>query len=521
MARSDTSAPAAGLMMVPVGQLAPHPDNPRGDLDLNPGFTGSIAESGVLVPLRITTRDDGDGYWIIDGARRHAGAVKAGVAEVPCHLADGRAGDLAGQYLDMVTTSKQRVQLKPAEEAAALFAAHQAGAPKTRMRKATGLTSQDVTDALTAGAMTAATRTQAAAAGRDLTLHELAILAEFDGDQAAVTRLTDAAQDGQLDHEAELLREERREQAELARLRAELETAGITITEELPTGAQLIYELSHDGAELTAESHADCPGRGAIFYPWAASIPNYYCADPSGHGHTSRWPQAPAASPAGAQGDPAGDSAQQMPDSPAPGTDRNARRLVIEGNRAWQAAAKVRHRWLTTLLSRKTAPPETARFVAEQLLRMDEPLRSGLSQARYSALLGEVTGHHADQLTAACGTVPAARLPLVMLAPLVVTFEHAMTDGELAKGTWRMDKYSPCPRTKAGEYLVFLASAGYRLSTIEQAVADGLPYTGTTGTESVSGQLIQAGETAGTDTPGAAAPPENSGDIDAQAHQAV
>jgi hypothetical protein len=159
MARSDTATPATGTMMVPAGQLTPHPDNPRGD-----------------------------GYWIIDGARRHAAAVKAGLAEVPCHLGAGRAGDPAGQYLDMVTTSKQRVQLRPAGQAAALSAARQAGAPKTRIRKATGLTSQDLTDAVTAGAMSPATRTQVTAAGRDLTLHELGILAGSDGDQTAVTR---------------------------------------------------------------------------------------------------------------------------------------------------------------------------------------------------------------------------------------------------------------------------------------------------------------------------------------------
>ena len=52
-----------------------------------------------------------------------------------------------------------------------------------------------------------------------------------------------------------------------------------------------------------------------------------------------------------------------------------------------------------------------------------------------------------------------------------------MTDGE-GKNTWRADRYSPCPRQEAGSYLAFLASLGYQLSDIEQAVADGVPYTG-------------------------------------------
>jgi len=73
----------------------------------------------------------------------------------------------------------------------------------------------------------------------------------------------------------------------------------------------------------------------------------------------------------------------------------------------------------------------------------------------------------------------AGRLPLLMLGPIVTAYEHAMTDGE-GRNTWRTDRYSPCPRTEAAGYLRFLASIGYPLSGIEQAVADLTPYTGDT-----------------------------------------
>ena len=58
-----------------------------------------------------------------------------------------RAGDEAGQYLDMINTNRHRNPLTVLEEADALFAAHQAGARKTRLRKATGLTPAAVSDA--------------------------------------------------------------------------------------------------------------------------------------------------------------------------------------------------------------------------------------------------------------------------------------------------------------------------------------------------------------------------------------
>jgi ParB family chromosome partitioning protein len=132
--------------MITVGQLAAHPGNVRTDLDLNEKFVASIAANGVLVPLRITP--DGDGYRVIDGGRRLAAAVKAGIEEVPFDLVAERAGDEAGQYLDMILTNAHRNSLTVLEEADALFAAKKAGATKTRLRKTTGMNPAGVNEAL-------------------------------------------------------------------------------------------------------------------------------------------------------------------------------------------------------------------------------------------------------------------------------------------------------------------------------------------------------------------------------------
>lgn len=78
-----------------------------------------------------------------------------------------------------------------------------------------------------------------------------------------------------------------------------------------------------------------------------------------------------------------------------------------------------------------------------------------------------------------CDTATASRLALLILAPIVTAYEHAMTEGE-GRNTWRTDRYSPCPRAEAGRYLAFLAGLGYELSAIEQAVVNEAPYTGET-----------------------------------------
>jgi ParB family chromosome partitioning protein len=466
--------PSLARPVIAVTMLTAHPGNVRRDLDLSPGFLASITENGVLVPLRITTNADG-AYRVIDGHRRLAAAVQAGLAEVPVDLAGDRAGDEPGQLLDMWVAHRHRNPLAPLEEADALFAAREAGATKARIRKATGLKPPQITAALAAATLSEETRSSVQALPRELTLEDLAVLAEFEDDPSAVDQLLTTAQwHGTLDHQAERLRQERAEQAEHARLCRELQEAGVTVTDALPPGGQLLAGLCHEGEELTSESHAGCPGRGAFFRSYDLTTPVHYCTQPAAHGHTSRHngpDVAQAAGPADAPG-PAG--------SPEHGSADAARRLVIQGNKAWKAAGEVRKRWLAGhLFPRRTAPREAAQFAAQQLLTMPEPLRSGLAAAHSRPLFAEITGKTADAWEGACSTVAAGRLPLLMLAPIAAAYEQAMTEGE-GKNTWRPDRYSPCPRQEAGRYLAFLASIGYQLADIEQAVADSMPYTGDT-----------------------------------------
>jgi ParB family transcriptional regulator, chromosome partitioning protein len=480
---AEHTQPAASVAARPtiaISLLTAHPGNVRRDLDLSADFVASIAANGVLVPLRITPADGG--YRVIDGHRRLAAAVKAGLAEVPADLADDRAGDEPGQYLDMWTSHRHRNPLTPIEEADALFAAHEAGATKARIRKSTGLKNPQVSAALSAARLSTDTRATVEALSCEMTLEDLAVFAEFDGDPAAITRLTDIARwGGSLEHQAELLRQECAERAEHERLRHDLENAGTAVTDTLPPRAQLLTILRHDGEPLTSEAHADCPGRGAFFRSYDLTTPVHYCADPDAHGHSlrdsNRGPSGVTAGAAGTGGPtgtagPAGPSDPDRPDG--------TRRLVIEGNKAWKAAAEVRKRWLAShLFARRTAPREIAPFIARQLLTMPDPLRQGLSPAHSRLLFSELTGQSAARWLEACDTTPAGRLPLLMLGPIAVAYEQAMTEGE-GKNTWRPDRYSPCPRLEAGRYLALLASIGYELSDIEQAVAGGMPYTGDT-----------------------------------------
>ena len=499
--------------MVAVDQLTAHPGNVREDLDLTPQFLASVAETGVRIPLLVTPHNDG-GFLVIEGHRRLAAAVQAGQAEVPCVLDSGRSGDQAGQFLDMVVANSDghRRNFAPVEEAAALFAAHEAGASRTRIRKSTGRKTEDIKTALAAGKMSAGTRAAAGDLAAQLSLDELALLAEFDGDAEAVATVLEALRRGlTVEYVAERIRQDRAEAAQHEQLVAELEAAGITVTDGLPDGATRLAGLVHDGEDLTPETHAGCSGRGAYFQSWNLAHPVHYCAAPAEHGHTVRTfgPPLPAGGDGAGGADPDAAAPAPRPDGPAAADapPDPGRRLVIEGNKAWAAAAEVRRRWLPQLFARRAAPLEVARFVAVQLLTMPEPLRLGLAAAPGSPLFTDLTGLHADQAAGGCDTCPAVRLPLLMLAPIAAAYEAAMSGTEAARSTWRADRYSPCPRPDAGRYLAFLASIGYQLSVIEQAVADGVPYTGDTPAEPIPGDHdADAADANGTsrtgDTPG-------------------
>ncbi len=354
--------------MVAVDQLTAHPGNVREDLDLTPQFLASVAETGVRIPLLVTPHDDG-GFLVIEGHRRLAAAVQAGLAEVPCVLDAGRAGDQAGQFLDMVVANSDghRRNFAPVEEAAALFAAHEAGASRTRIRKSTGRKAEDIKTALAAGKMSAETRAAAGDLAAQLSLDELALLAEFDGDDAAVATVLEALRRGlTVEYVAERIRQDRAEAAQHEQLVAELEAAGITVTEGLPDGAARLAGLVHDGADLTPEAHAGCPGRGAYFQSWNLAHPVHYCAAPAEHGHTVRTFGPPPGRRERREGaDPDAAAPSPLPDDPAADVPPDpGRRLVIEGNKAWAAAAEVRRRWLPQLFARRAAPREVARFVA-------------------------------------------------------------------------------------------------------------------------------------------------------------
>jgi ParB family transcriptional regulator, chromosome partitioning protein len=104
---------------------------------------------------------------------------------MPCDLDGDRAEDEAWQCLDMVTANidAYRENYTALEEATALFAAHEAGATRIRIRKVTSRELPEVKTALAAGSMSSGTREPVAGLHRQLLLGGLAMLADLEDDR--------------------------------------------------------------------------------------------------------------------------------------------------------------------------------------------------------------------------------------------------------------------------------------------------------------------------------------------------
>lgn len=120
---ADHNAEVGNMVMLPIDQLHPHPDNPRKDIGDVSELAESIKVNGVLqnltvVPNMVTGEITGDtwqrGYKVIIGHRRLAAAKLAGIETLPCVVVNMSDRE---QLSTMLTENMQRSDLTVYEQA--------------------------------------------------------------------------------------------------------------------------------------------------------------------------------------------------------------------------------------------------------------------------------------------------------------------------------------------------------------------------------------------------------------------
>src|SRR5262245_25168157 len=426
---------------------------------------------GNNVPITVVRRPDGR-LRVRAGHRRSIGCLRAGVP-VLGFVAGGEGDERAdrrARLIEQWNENHHRVPMTVRDDTAVLLALFdEEQMTEAAIAKATGLARPQVAASLTVARSQVAT---AAAERWDfLTLDQAAALAEFEGDQQALTALAQAAKGSpsQFDHVAAQLRATRAEREAKAAFTAELETRGIAIYGDrpyVPWTLALENLRDSDGNDISPEAHATCPGRAVtITYDWdwapgaeaayraahglagdddladvefdsdeearaAGFVPGWQvgrhlCTDPEARGHTNLHgtpEQMPTPGQRTAE-DEAAEAARQTEE----------RRRVRRRNTAWRAATGTRTSHLKALLGRKAPPAGALKLIVEAMARGEtQPQASSFGHQTACELLG-LTGNgaatgHRDLLLAELARASDKRAQVIALAMVLGGAAHGGSD---------------------------------------------------------------------------------------------
>jgi len=348
----------------PRDLLLPEGENIRTRPVPSQGLIDSIRDLGGLLQP-VVARATEDGIVVRMGARRTLAAIEAGLDEIDVLITD--AGDdevrrIVEQWAENTTSEPLTV----ADQVAAVGRLFDLHVPAGQVGKRLALSRSQVTAARRAAGSDVAR--EALAGGRQLTLPEAGLLAEFDGTPSRVAHILEAIDNGwSLSHIAQRWRDDDKRAAAVDAEAARLMGEGAVIAD--PPASWMSYAgewLDGDGQPFTAESHAACPGHQLVV-GWNHVDDTVrvraVCDDPDGHGHQpgpavaqTRDALARRGAPDGpADGDAAGDAA------------RAAAAEVRQLNRAWRSAATVRQEWVAALLARRAPPADALRLILAEL----------------------------------------------------------------------------------------------------------------------------------------------------------
>lgn len=441
---------AQSVLTLSPEQVAQHPDNLRDasrDID---ALAASIKEVGVLVPLIVVPVDAIAGDWAdgvthvaVDGNRRQLAAAQVGV-DLPCIVRDDliSARDTA---LTMTVTGLARDGWTQAEEIHGVQALLDLGLSQAAVSRASGRKPAHVRAAKKAASLSPETAESAIA--YDLTLDQMATLAEYDGDDEAVCLLLDAAQHGRMAHAVAQITRQRKADKDLADTIAALTDQKITVTDESPAygGNGRPYLLAAiktpDGEFIDPEQHQSCPGHAvAVSVTWDGEVEQIPCCtlDLATSGHVARYASA-SHSPTPTGG-------------PMTDEQKAERRDLIARNKEMVAAQDVRRAFVRGLISGRKHTKTAAAWALARIATREHTLIWRLHDHTVDPILAELLGEQHSPARVLRGA-PAARHPMLLWAAVAATYESVMP-----KDVWRRSLSS---RKSETEYLAHLVDLGY------------------------------------------------------------
>lgn len=254
---TSTAAAGADILIVPIEEVAPNPDNVRDDVGDVSELADSIRSEGILQPLVVVDAElwrhhhpgqtvNGN-YVIIIGHRRRAASEKAGLTHVSVIVRNRYVTD-AQRTVAMLIENMQRVDLSPLEQARGLAALAAAKLSQREIAKQTGLSQAQVSKRLSLLKLTSRGQ-QALADGRMSVDTALTLL-----------RLPSDKQDAALDRAAQRGKP--------------ISDAVYDIQQQIQRDAKrqyIIDELTAAGVTVIDRFDPDADGRNGRYYDYALS----------------------------------------------------------------------------------------------------------------------------------------------------------------------------------------------------------------------------------------------------------
>lgn len=209
--------------------------NVRDDAALDTQFVASVKEHGVLQPIAAVRDSDGH-LQVRGGQRRTLAAREVGLSTVPVYICAASGGDdekaqLVERISEQIVENYRRAQLTDVQRTRDIQQMIDAGVSITRVAKKLSV-SKDTVKAASAAAKSDVAM-QGVAEGQ-LSLHEAAVITEFEDMPGAISRLMQRAGTRGFEHVVAQLRQERvAREAEAKAARTYVER-GFTWLEQLP-----------------------------------------------------------------------------------------------------------------------------------------------------------------------------------------------------------------------------------------------------------------------------------------------
>lgn len=430
-----------------------------------PELVKSIAEIGVLEPITAVLNADG-GLMVRFGQRRTLAALEAGRETVPVYVSGTDDTSVAAEVDRIIAQHDEnthRAGLTTAEEVGVVAQLTAFGLSAEQISKQARIHKDRVATAVKVAGSKMATKS--AAKWDELSLDQVAVIAEFEDDADAVKSLVQSARDGRFEHTAQRMRDDRERAVAKAACIAGIIAEGITPLDKKPDYSDKAKPIDRlvdatTGKQVTKATHAKCPGNVAYpeFMGYRAEpmfVAELACKDPKKHGHRDTWSSGSGSRTPTAELSEAREEA------------RAARKLVIENNKAWDSAMVVRREFITTAITKlNTAPKGAAAFIAVAITKdagqMVNDWKSEPAKLTRTWLGIKDNGYGLNLESHVKGKPDSRALVLALVHVLAIYETQAMD-----KMAWRRDGTD----SSAGRYLRFLETAGYILSDVEKFAA--------------------------------------------------